>query len=58
MSIEKETESASPKNKPTETKSEDWKKEHNQQKFYYSTTFKGIKVGYTGDLMDDENIPF
>lgn len=36
----------------------DWKKEHNQKKFYDPITFKEIKIGYTGDLMDDENTPF
>ncbi|MGH2319358.1 hypothetical protein ACRC6Q_16585 [Planococcus sp. SE5232] len=39
-------------------KADDWKKEHNEKKFYDSITFKGIKIGYTGDLMDDENVPF
>lgn len=39
-------------------KPSDWKKEHNQKKFYDPITFKEIKIGYTGDLMDDENIPF
>lgn len=58
MSIEKKSESVSEKKKSIATEKSDWKKENNQQKFYYSTTFKGIKVGYTGDLMDDENIPF
>ena len=44
--------------KETHNKADDWKKEHNQKKFYDPIMFKGIKIGYIGDLMDDENIPF
>lgn len=58
MNIENKPESVQEKNKPIDIKTADWKKEHNQKKFYDPITFKGIKIGYTGDLMDDENIPF
>ena len=58
MSIENKPESVSEKDKPIDTKAGDWKNEHNQKKFYDPFVFKGIKIGYTGDLMDDENIPF
>lgn len=58
MNEKKETPVAPEENTETPAKSVDWKKEHNQKRFYDPITFKGIKIGYTGELMDDENIPF
>ena len=58
MNIEKEDTTTPVKSVVANVKPPDWKKEHNQKKFYDPITFKEIKIGYTGDLMDDENIPF
>lgn len=59
MTKELKKESINPLVNPqTKHQAADWKKEHNQKKFYDPITFKEIKIGYTGDLMDDENTPF
>ena len=58
MSTEKKPIAPVEKNNAEKKSAEPKKSNRKEKKYYDSIMFKGIEIGYTGDLMDDENVPF